>query len=150
MTSARRSSPPASMGMRSMNAESRTTSAARRSGLSLHTATRSGSSECRGSGLEANISWDRLMRIGRQVSGVGRQEVIPDARHLTPDTSLNVSSPALDVIETLLPGVVILQPKVWGDERGFFMETYQQQRFREIGIDLPFVQDNQSRSALGV
>lgn len=56
----------------------------------------------------------------------------------------------MNVIETLLPGVLILEPKVWADERGYFMETYHAQRFREIGIDLPFVQDNHSRSARGV
>lgn len=56
----------------------------------------------------------------------------------------------MDVIETLLPGVLLLQPKVYADTRGFFMETYHLQRFREIGIDLPFVQDNHSRSARGV
>lgn len=56
----------------------------------------------------------------------------------------------MNVIETLLPGVLILEPKVWADSRGFFMETYHAERFRQIGIDLPFVQDNHSRSARGV
>ena len=57
---------------------------------------------------------------------------------------------ALKVIETTLPGVLLIEPKVFGDERGFFMETYHAERFREIGIDAPFVQDNHSRSARGV
>ncbi len=57
----------------------------------------------------------------------------------------------MNVIETRLPGVVIIEPKVFGDERGFFLETYQAERYRELaGIDLPFVQDNHSRSARGV
>jgi len=56
----------------------------------------------------------------------------------------------LNVIETLLPGVRILEPKVWADARGYFMETYHAKRFREIGIDFPFVQDNHSRSVRGV
>jgi dTDP-4-dehydrorhamnose 3,5-epimerase len=57
---------------------------------------------------------------------------------------------ALNVIETSLPGVLVLEPKVFADERGFFMETYHAGRFREIGIDAIFVQDNHSRSARGV
>jgi len=57
---------------------------------------------------------------------------------------------ALNVIETSLPGVLILEPEVFADERGFFMETYHAGRFREIGIDAIFVQDNHSRSARGV
>jgi len=54
------------------------------------------------------------------------------------------------VIETALPGVLIIEPKVFGDHRGFFLETFQLERYREAGIDLPFVQDNHSRSARGV
>jgi len=54
------------------------------------------------------------------------------------------------VIETQLPGVLIFEPKIFGDQRGFFTETYQQQRYSEAGIELPFVQDNHSRSARGV
>ena len=57
----------------------------------------------------------------------------------------------MKVIETSLPGVVIIEPKVFGDNRGFFMETYQQERYREhAGIELSFVQDNHSRSTKGV
>jgi len=56
----------------------------------------------------------------------------------------------MNVIETSLPGVLIIEPKVFGDDRGFFLETFQVERYREIGIDLPFVQDNQSRSQGGV
>ena len=53
-------------------------------------------------------------------------------------------------IETSLPGVVLIEPDVFADDRGFFMETYHVERFREHGIDATFVQDNHSRSARGV
>lgn len=56
----------------------------------------------------------------------------------------------MKVIETQLPGVLIIEPKAFGDHRGFFLETFQIERYREHGIDLPFVQDNHSRSAHGV
>lgn len=57
----------------------------------------------------------------------------------------------MNVIETCLPGVVIIEPKVFGDERGFFLETFQRDRYKELaGIELEFVQDNHSRSAKGV
>jgi len=56
----------------------------------------------------------------------------------------------LNVIETSLPEVLVIEPRVFADERGFFMETYHEARFREIGIDAKFVQDNHSRSARGV
>jgi dTDP-4-dehydrorhamnose 3,5-epimerase len=52
----------------------------------------------------------------------------------------------MNVIETRLPGVLIIEPKVFGDERGFFMETWNARTFAEHGLDLAFVQDNQSRS----
>ena len=56
----------------------------------------------------------------------------------------------MKVIETALPGVLIIEPKVFGDHRGFFLETFQVERYREAGIALPFVQDNHSRSQRGV
>lgn len=56
----------------------------------------------------------------------------------------------MNVLETALPGVLVLEPRVFGDERGFFLETWQQQRYREVGMELPFVQDNHSRSTRGV
>ena len=56
----------------------------------------------------------------------------------------------MNVIETKLPGVLIIEPKVFGDCRGFFKETFQAERYAEIGINLPFVQDNHSRSQKGV
>jgi dTDP-4-dehydrorhamnose 3,5-epimerase len=55
------------------------------------------------------------------------------------------------VIKTILEGCVIIEPKVFGDHRGFFLETYQADRYaQEAGITLPFVQDNRSRSEKGV
>lgn len=57
----------------------------------------------------------------------------------------------MEVIKTSIDGVVIIEPKVFGDERGFFLETFQSDRYKELaGIDLHFVQDNHSRSAKGV
>ena len=56
----------------------------------------------------------------------------------------------MNVIETKIPGVLIIEPKVFGDHRGFFKETFQVERYAETGINLPFVQDNHSRSQKGV
>ena len=56
----------------------------------------------------------------------------------------------MNVIKTSLEGVVIIEPKVFGDERGFFLETFQKSRYREFGIGLDFVQDNHSRSCQGI
>lgn len=50
-------------------------------------------------------------------------------------------------IETALPGVCIVEPQVFGDHRGYFMETYSTRTFAEIGITNAFVQDNQSFTA---
>ena len=58
--------------------------------------------------------------------------------------------PHMEFIETSLPGVIRVVPKVFGDHRGFFVEKYHQQRFADQGISLPFVQDNMSRSQRGV
>lgn len=56
----------------------------------------------------------------------------------------------MKVIETSLPGVLVVEPQVFGDARGFFYESYNESRFREAGIDARFVQANVSRSAKGV
>lgn len=56
----------------------------------------------------------------------------------------------MHIKETTLPGVRIIQPKVFGDERGFFTETWNQARYAEIGIPEHFVQDNLSFSRRGV
>ncbi len=56
----------------------------------------------------------------------------------------------MKVIETAIPDVKILEPRVFGDERGFFMETWNSQVFTERGLNLHFVQDNHSRSSQGI
>lgn len=56
----------------------------------------------------------------------------------------------MNVIETPIADLLIIEPKVFGDDRGFFMESWNAQAFREAGLDLTFVQDNHSRSARGV
>ena len=57
----------------------------------------------------------------------------------------------MKVVDTGIADVKIIEPKVFGDDRGFFLETFQAERYAEMaGITLPFVQDNHSRSARGV
>lgn len=57
----------------------------------------------------------------------------------------------MEVIATALPDVLILEPRVFGDDRGFFYESFNAQAFRAAtGIDAQFVQDNHSRSLRGV
>ncbi len=56
----------------------------------------------------------------------------------------------MNVIETAIPGVLIIEPKVFGDNRGFFTELYQTERYARSGIPTTFVQDNLSRSARNV
>lgn len=57
----------------------------------------------------------------------------------------------MQIVPTTLPDVLIIEPKVFGDERGFFFESFNELRWRELtGIDLPFVQHNHSRSTQGV
>ena len=55
----------------------------------------------------------------------------------------------MKVIPTTLKDVLIVEPKVFEDSRGFFLETYHRNRYRELGIDRPFVQDNLSSSVKG-
>jgi dTDP-4-dehydrorhamnose 3,5-epimerase len=52
-------------------------------------------------------------------------------------------------LSTKLPGVVLLEPDVHGDDRGFMVETYRRDRWSELGVDVEFVQHNHSRSAQG-
>ncbi len=56
----------------------------------------------------------------------------------------------MNVLETHLHDVLIIEPKVFGDERGFFMENWNAQTFSEHGLDMRFVQDNHSRSCRGI
>jgi len=56
----------------------------------------------------------------------------------------------MNVIKTKIEDVLIIEPKVFGDERGFFVETFNLERYKETGIDWEFVQDNLSSSMKGV
>ncbi len=56
----------------------------------------------------------------------------------------------MNVVSTAIPGVLIIEPKIFGDLRGFFFETFRADRYAASGITGPFVQDNLSRSAYGV
>jgi dTDP-4-dehydrorhamnose 3,5-epimerase len=53
-------------------------------------------------------------------------------------------------IETRLDGLVLIEPEVHGDERGFLVETFSAESWRELGVEVEFVQDNHSRSAVGI
>jgi len=53
-------------------------------------------------------------------------------------------------IPTAIPDVILIEPKVFGDHRGFFLETWQRKSFAENGIDYDFVQDNHSKSSHGI
>lgn len=56
----------------------------------------------------------------------------------------------MEVVQTPVAGVLLIKPKVWGDQRGYFVETWQQQRYEAAGINQPFVQDNHSMSTRGI
>lgn len=59
------------------------------------------------------------------------------------------TSHGMSIMETPLPGVIVLEPKVFGDQRGFFMETWSRKRYCAAGIKEEFVQDNLSSSSRG-
>ena len=54
------------------------------------------------------------------------------------------------ILPTAIPDVLVIEPKVFEDERGFFLESYQKEKFKEAGIDADFVQDNHSKSCRGI
>ena len=56
----------------------------------------------------------------------------------------------MKITTTALPGVLIIEPRAFGDTRGFFLESFQVERYAKAGITQPFVQDNHSRSQRGV
>lgn len=56
----------------------------------------------------------------------------------------------MNVIETGFPGLLIIEPRVFEDSRGYFFESYQEDRYREAGIRASFIQDNESKSVKGV
>ena len=55
-----------------------------------------------------------------------------------------------EIIDTKIDGLVVIKPKIFGDERGFFLETYNKEEFNKIGLDMEFIQDNHSKSKIGV
>ena len=56
----------------------------------------------------------------------------------------------MEIVKTHIDGVLLIKPKVWGDPRGFFVETWQKDRYEAAGITRPFVQDNHSKSSFGI
>ncbi len=56
----------------------------------------------------------------------------------------------MKIINTKIPDVKIIEPAVYGDERGFFLESWNKAKFAELGLNFDFVQDNQSRSQQGI
>ncbi len=56
----------------------------------------------------------------------------------------------MEVLNTAINDVLLIKPKIFGDSRGYFVETWQERRYADIGINLPFVQDNHSRSSYGI
>ncbi len=56
----------------------------------------------------------------------------------------------MEIVTTPIQDVLLIKPKVFGDARGYFVETWQQKRYEEAGINLAFVQDNHSRSSYGI
>src|SRR5262245_44623087 len=56
---------------------------------------------------------------------------------------------SINVEKTSLPGVLVIEPRVFGDDRGFFLETFHQKKYRDSGIDRNFIQDNHSHSRKG-
>ena len=56
----------------------------------------------------------------------------------------------MELIETCIPGVVIVQPRIFGDERGYFFESFSQRDFERQVCKTVFVQDNESKSCYGV
>src|SRR5438309_374983 len=70
----------------------------------------------------------------------------------TPSESILTASSSgnMNTIQTTLPGVVIIEPKVFGDARGFFMETWNRPRYEAAGLPGGFIQDNLSLSRKGV
>jgi dTDP-4-dehydrorhamnose 3,5-epimerase len=56
----------------------------------------------------------------------------------------------MKIIKTEIDGLVVIEPKIFGDERGYFFESFQESRYQDAGIDYRFIQDNRSRSEKGV
>ncbi len=56
----------------------------------------------------------------------------------------------MNIIKTKIPGLVVIEPKIFEDDRGYFFESYNDQKFKELGLNFNFVQDNESLSSYGV
>ena len=56
----------------------------------------------------------------------------------------------MKIVQTGLPGLLVIEPRVFEDDRGYFFESYQHERYIEAGIVKPFIQDNESKSVAGV
>ena len=56
----------------------------------------------------------------------------------------------MEILKSSIPEVIVLAPPVFTDSRGYFLETYQQKKYADLGIPKPFVQDNQSYSTKNV
>ncbi|HEX2684094.1 MAG TPA: dTDP-4-dehydrorhamnose 3,5-epimerase family protein, partial [Ferruginibacter sp.] len=56
----------------------------------------------------------------------------------------------MTITKTEFPGLIIIEPTVFKDSRGYFFESYNEKNFKAAGIDIQFVQDNQSSSSYGV
>ena len=56
----------------------------------------------------------------------------------------------MEIERTPIEGVLLIKPRIWGDARGYFVETWQKERYEAAGIGLPFVQDNHSMSRRGI
>ena len=56
----------------------------------------------------------------------------------------------MNVVKTAIPEVVIIEPKIFGDARGYFFESWNQAKYEELGIKADFIQDNESKSRFGV
>ncbi len=56
----------------------------------------------------------------------------------------------MKIVQTGLPGLLVIEPRVFEDDRGYFFESYQHKRYIEAGIVKPFIQDNESKSVAGV
>ena len=55
----------------------------------------------------------------------------------------------MNIIPTSIPDILLIEPQVFQDERGFFLESYQKEKFKQAGIEADFVQDNHSKSCQG-
>jgi dTDP-4-dehydrorhamnose 3,5-epimerase len=56
----------------------------------------------------------------------------------------------VNITKTPIPGLILIEPRIFGDHRGYFMESFSKEKFRSLGIDADFVQDNESMSGKGV